>query len=473
MADIDVGIEATAPRTLVLCFDGTAGQFDSDNTNVVKLFSALRKEDTDEQRTYYQPGIGTYFQPGVVSPMFAWGAKLLDEAIAWYLDEHVMDGYKFLMRNYRKGDKICLFGFSRAVAYAYNRCKVGLLPPDNFQSVTFAYKLFARTDKNGIKLAAAFKKDFCRDINVEFVGVWDSVQSTGILFSRSLPFTDSNTCIKTFRHALALDEASVLSVMLFMSNSSLSKHRAKFRPNLYHRPATEKKSKLGQTVISGISRIFRRFRSEIKVNDDKQTDYGTFEQDSEPIATDVLEVWFAGCHSDIGGGNVTDDVKISLAQITLQWMVHEITASGCGILFKDNELKALGITPAPISEQEVGSASALDAPSVKNGDIATIPHSDSSGGSQSSNPEFENAIAPLFDDLQISKVWWLLEMIPLPWSWQDDNGTWHEKWSIHLGKGRIIPYTQPKFHHTVKLRMDYKPLSYTPRAIYDHQEIYV
>lgn len=37
----------------------------------------------------------------------------------------------------------------------------------------------------------------------------------------------------------------------------------------------------------------------------------------------------------------------------------------------------------------------------------------------------------------------------------------------------MIPYKQPKFHHTVKLRMDYKPLDYKPRAIYEHNEIYV
>ena len=33
----------------------------------------------------FQPGIGTYFQPGVVSPLFTSLAKLADEAIAWYI----------------------------------------------------------------------------------------------------------------------------------------------------------------------------------------------------------------------------------------------------------------------------------------------------------------------------------------------------------------------------------------------------
>lgn len=56
--------------------------------------------------------------------------------------------------------------------FAHPSRKVGLLPPDNLQTVIFAYKLYNRTDKQGIKLAANFKKEFCQDVKVEFVGVW-------------------------------------------------------------------------------------------------------------------------------------------------------------------------------------------------------------------------------------------------------------------------------------------------------------
>ena len=71
-------------------------------------------------------GIGTWFKPGVVSPLFEWGAKVLDLAFAWYvtsreasmckldffryLEAHVLEGYRFIMQNYQSGDKICLFG---------------------------------------------------------------------------------------------------------------------------------------------------------------------------------------------------------------------------------------------------------------------------------------------------------------------------------------------------------------------------
>jgi uncharacterized protein (DUF2235 family) len=57
-----------------------------------------------------QAGIGTYFQPGVVSPFFRFGARALDLAVAWYISEHIMDGYKFLMQNYHEGDSVCIFG---------------------------------------------------------------------------------------------------------------------------------------------------------------------------------------------------------------------------------------------------------------------------------------------------------------------------------------------------------------------------
>ena len=29
---------------------------------------------------------------------------------AWYLSEHILDGYRFLMKNYHEGDHVCIFG---------------------------------------------------------------------------------------------------------------------------------------------------------------------------------------------------------------------------------------------------------------------------------------------------------------------------------------------------------------------------
>ena len=57
-----------------------------------------------------QAGVGTYTPPGLISPISAWIAQTLDKGLAFFLYQHVMDGYKFLMQNYNVGDKVCLFG---------------------------------------------------------------------------------------------------------------------------------------------------------------------------------------------------------------------------------------------------------------------------------------------------------------------------------------------------------------------------
>ncbi|EIW81218.1 hypothetical protein CONPUDRAFT_104467 [Coniophora puteana RWD-64-598 SS2] len=520
----DAGLPAYSTgksRNLVLCFDGTAGQYDATNTNVVNFFSLLQKDST-EQLTYYQAGVGTYLQPGVVSPLLGWLGKVLDEAFAWYLDQHVMQGYSFLMDNYRPGDKIMLFGFSRgaytARALAGMLEKVGLLPKSNEQQVSFAYKAYKDTRKNGIDLAQGFKETFSRSVSVEFVGVWDTVQSTGVLMSRSLPFTNSNQTVKTFRHALSLDE-----------------HRAKFRPNLYNIPISDtptpsddcqaqsrgkklKEKSPGRRRFAIFSRKRNLEAKHVQITEEPQQivreetiieregrhvtieTIATVEDYRQPMGemhawtTDVLEVWFAGCHSDVGGGNVGNDVKVSLAEITLRWMVEQVVMAQTGIRFDDEALLRNRITlpkfpvvtdqemevksaekqaKLHITERGVGLKVANNTgtkPDSNGASNGTTPAPSQSSPSQNpeDEPEFRSATSPLHDSLKEKPIWWLLEIIPLPFSWQSADGKWHKKWSIHLGKGRDIPNPNPNFHYTVKERMEYKPLNYKPKAIYNY-----
>lgn len=163
------------------------------------------------------------------------------------------------MQNYREGDKICLFGFSRG-AYTV-RClagmlhKVGLLPASNGAQVSFAYDFYKDDSPNGWKMSAEFKKTFCTNVDVYFVGVWDCVASVGFI-PRKLPFSKSPTnSIHYFRHAMALDE-----------------HRAKFKVCQWQQQDPDVKSK--DTVDStpgakmhqglersGVLRLFRRNKS--------------------------------------------------------------------------------------------------------------------------------------------------------------------------------------------------------------------
>ncbi|EEB90055.1 hypothetical protein MPER_11791, partial [Moniliophthora perniciosa FA553] len=175
-------------------------------------------------------GIGTYTSPRVATPLMSKVVKTVVEMVALHLDAHVMDGYEFLMQNYVAGDRICIFGFSRGAYTARSLAgmihKVGLLPADNWQQVPFAYKMYTRTDQVGWEQSNAFKEAFSIDVTIDFVGVWDTVDSVGLVPKR-LPFTTSNTILRTFRHAVSLDE-----------------RRAKFKANLWNRP-TAKEAVLG------------------------------------------------------------------------------------------------------------------------------------------------------------------------------------------------------------------------------------
>ncbi|CAE6437760.1 unnamed protein product [Rhizoctonia solani] len=95
-------------RTLVLCFDGTGDEYDQDNSNIVQFVHLLNKDNSDNQMVYYQAGIGTRCKH-FITPIGVAISKAADMAIAHGLQDHVTDGYEFLMQNHRDGDKVCVF----------------------------------------------------------------------------------------------------------------------------------------------------------------------------------------------------------------------------------------------------------------------------------------------------------------------------------------------------------------------------
>jgi uncharacterized protein (DUF2235 family) len=196
------------PRNIVLCLDGTSNQFSAINTNVVKMYAMLDRKRND-QLSYYQTGIGTFPPPGVWGRIKRWFITQLDLAIAWLLSEHVTDAYRFLMRYYQEGDRIYIFGFSRgaytARALAGMLHKVGLLTQGNEELISFAWDAFAKqTDKS---IYDGFKRTFCRDVSVHFLGLWDTVSSVGWAWDqKSLPYTQNNPSVEIVRHAVSLDE---------------------------------------------------------------------------------------------------------------------------------------------------------------------------------------------------------------------------------------------------------------------------
>jgi len=57
--------------------------------------------------------------------------------------------------------------------------KVGLLPKDRMEMIPGAWKRYIDVSDKGWKLSRAFKKEFGRNVTIDFVGVFDTVSSAG------------------------------------------------------------------------------------------------------------------------------------------------------------------------------------------------------------------------------------------------------------------------------------------------------
>ena len=71
-----------------------------------------------------------------------------------------------------------------------------------------------------------------------------------------------------------------------------------------------------------------------------------FDSEEEDTQTDILEVWFAGCHCDVGGGSVSNKIHNSLARIPLRWMIRQCFLTHSGIMFDSDALVSAGINPS-------------------------------------------------------------------------------------------------------------------------------
>ncbi len=227
-------------KNIIICCDGTGNEYGKANTNVVKLFNLIVK-DNKKQIAFYDPGVGTYGAVGANTKIGGAFNKLLGLAFAYGLTKNIQDAYEYLMDNYQQGDKVFLFGFSRgaftvrALAGMLHKC--GLLEKGSKNLIPYASKMYHKGDR---EIARGFKETFCRECKPHFIGVWDTVKSVGLIRNRKFANAKLNPDVAFGYHALSVDEK-----------------RSKFRPNLWDEPAARKQT--------------------------------------------IEQVWFAGVHSDVGG----------------------------------------------------------------------------------------------------------------------------------------------------------------------------
>jgi uncharacterized protein (DUF2235 family) len=267
------------PKNLVLCCDGTwdsADQAADPKTgelcvsNVLKIAVRLKKVTSAGklQIVYYDQGVGT----GNVLDKIGGGA------FGDGLEANINDVYRFLIANYEPGDAIYLFGFSRgaytarSIAGMIRRC--GIITRENVRKYPDAKALYRSGVNSGDPKAVQFRKDFAIEDStpVQCIGVWDTVGALGIPVHGFSSFNESkygfldttlSSAVKFAFHALSVDE-----------------RRGPFKPTLW---------------------------------------------DSAPAAGQtVQQAWFAGVHSDIGGGYP----EHGLSDLALEWMLDCAALAG-------------------------------------------------------------------------------------------------------------------------------------------------
>ena len=275
-------------KRIVVCADGTwndRDQLDKKTgkrrpTNVTKLARAVlpRTSDGTDQIVFYDDGVGT---SGGMD-------KVTGGAFGRGMELNVRQIYRFLSYNYEEGDEIYLFGFSRGAftvrTLAGFMNKVGLLGKGDDYYVPEVFACYAANEGPG---SARWVKAFhnvhskCECPPIRMIGVWDTVGSLGApgVLGRTISrgkylYHDIalNPFIQNAFHALAIDE-----------------QRGPFAPDFWQRPAG--------------------------------------------WAGHLEQVWFAGVHSNIGGGYTPD----GLANEALHWMIEK--AEGLGVQFETDYLK--------------------------------------------------------------------------------------------------------------------------------------
>jgi len=265
-------------RRLIVCADGTWNQPNEDDhgvpapTNVVKMQQAIKSVDARgvSQIVFYHKGVGT-------------GTDVLDKvaggAFGEGLDTNIKDCYRFLVNNYTPGDEIYFFGFSRG-AYTVRSLaglirNSGMLQQAHAGMIDEAFSLYRDRDPSKdptSNSATAFRQAFSRDVDLQCVGVWDTVGALGVptygLTDVSkvdiFEFADRvlSDKVKAGFHALAIDE-----------------QRVDFEPTLW---------------------------------EDRQG---------------IEQRWFCGAHADVGGGYAKRD----LATCSLDWMIGRLRGAGVAI----------------------------------------------------------------------------------------------------------------------------------------------
>ena len=191
-----------------------------------------------------------------------------------------------------------LFGFSRgaftvrALAGLLFRCGLPAEPDAERADFDAAWELYRPMQPDAAKVAAFWQTSARRECRIRFLGLWDTVKSYGGLTPQLLPHLRHNPLVDTVCHAMALDE-----------------RRGWFDATswgwLDHDRGIDASPRSDDCAAARLDAHTRARLATQQIN----------------------EVWFSGCHSDVGGGNGNE----ATSNIALDWMLAEAALAGIAL----------------------------------------------------------------------------------------------------------------------------------------------
>lgn len=259
-------------------------------TNVVKMANALGETSDDgvPQILYYDPGVGSE------GNIFK---RLFDGATGTGITKNILQAYNFVIKNYKPGDELFFIGFSRGAFTVRSLAGLirnsGILKPEYAHQIDKAYSIYkSRRKEHQPKETEAtlFRKTFAieQTTQIKFIGVWDTVGSLG-------------------------------------------------NP-LYLKSLISQRNQFHDTSLS--SKIEHAYQA-LAIDEKRKNFSATLWLQKPNILNQVLEqVWFAGVHSDVGGGYP----DCGLSDISLEWMLEK--AKKCNLKFEE-----INTNPDPFAQK--------------------------------------------------------------------------------------------------------------------------
>lgn len=381
---------------LILIFSDGTGQIgglrpDQCLSNIYKMYRAMRPGPDSpikptEQVAFYDPGLGAGENDGFSIRRIR---NIMSAAVGTGIDQNVIDCYAAVIANYRLGDRICLFGFSRgaytvrSLANVMNLCGVptrdadgGLVPRYGpklrkiaSDAVRYVYNHGAGSkratyegerEEKARRFRAKYRSEGVGaegesqgNVQPSFVGVFETVaalgsrEATGLTFISFFLLLVITFLVSKLVPWWATAVVALVPVAAFYWFAKMLLGQVKYffkeaerKPRFWNPldwPALAAHSHLawwsGKNYDRYVDREVRYLRHALAIDEAR----AKFPRVAWGRAQDVTwnqdrgrrdwlrQVWFAGNHSDIGGSYPEEESRLS--DFALQWMVDELMAA--------------------------------------------------------------------------------------------------------------------------------------------------